>query len=604
MSLSARNYPRTRLMPHRSQRGAALLVTMLVLLVFASTVLLARVNSRVQIATDDPVSTGAALSAAKEALIAYAVADQTRAGELPCPDFNNDGTFSALDVAGAACRSRVGWLPFRHLSLPPQVDGTGTPIWYAVSLGFTSPDTGILNSDTPGELTLDGDSDIVALLIAPGVETSTQDRSTVTGNASVDKGLFLEDENADTDDAVPDTLYVRAALGEFNDRVVPITRRELMRRVEKRVARELAATLATYHRTLLDLFGVGALPWLKAFADPEAQPHFRHDPAGISEGLITLHTTQSGGDVDGIEGGFTVTWDSIAGTVPTLVPDPDNGLNSIIATDVTEAPIILGIQQLRVPETDGSCSWDPFEGASRASCIATSTIPHPNMGRVVGPGMITTPSTRTYDLVIDIRKNAAGPSFVTPPSNTPVTPRTRSVIMEEVITVTINISDDVVLDDGVTVIDEATASLTWEIGTTTGNIIVSEIRYRLDPLLELPIWFEPNEWHKFAYAVFSPSYQAGGDSDCTNGIADCVTLTIDGVDVSTDIAMAAIIGGFAETATSQRVTPPAIDIMDYFESNNADPVDTRRVARDTYSTTFNDHVEVLYRLTNPPFMSF
>jgi hypothetical protein len=62
--------------------------------------------------------TAAALAQAKEALIGFAAgidlsaAGTPRPGDLPCPDFDNDGT------ADTPCGAVVGRLPWQRLGLP------------------------------------------------------------------------------------------------------------------------------------------------------------------------------------------------------------------------------------------------------------------------------------------------------------------------------------------------------------------------------------------------------------------------------------------------------------------------------------------------------
>ena len=78
-----------------------------------------------------------ALAKAKEVLIHYAVADPNRPGELPCPDFDNDGRLMLnVDFRGGRdvpCATRRGWFPFRSLGVEELRDGTGERLWYAVA---------------------------------------------------------------------------------------------------------------------------------------------------------------------------------------------------------------------------------------------------------------------------------------------------------------------------------------------------------------------------------------------------------------------------------------------------------------------------------------
>ena len=161
-----------------------------------------------------------AMAKAKEALIAYAVIDANRPGRLPCPDLVGDGVSPLLTRND--CDSYVGSLPWRTLDLQESGDGFGDSFRYVLSPLFGGDRaTPPLNSDTPTSLRLDvtagqPSNDIVALIIAPRGAVDTR--------------------NADGDD------YFYRGSGQTpddNDIIVPVTRRELMAAVERRIAREV-----------------------------------------------------------------------------------------------------------------------------------------------------------------------------------------------------------------------------------------------------------------------------------------------------------------------------------------------------------------------------
>ncbi|MDP2369887.1 hypothetical protein [Rhodoferax sp.] len=136
----------------KRQRGAALMVILLIAGVLAAFFALRALNSG---ATERDKTTAAALAQAKDALIGYAVTYRdTRADEvfgyLPCPDTNNDGF--AEPVCGARDVSVMGRLPWRTLGLPPLRDSAGECLWYAVSgRAKNNPDTDVLNWDMLGQ---------------------------------------------------------------------------------------------------------------------------------------------------------------------------------------------------------------------------------------------------------------------------------------------------------------------------------------------------------------------------------------------------------------------------------------------------------------------
>lgn len=248
------------------ERGAVLLAVMLVFITAAAYFLLEDLNAATRQAAREQ-QTAAALSMAKQGLIAYAVTypDRVNAdsgpGYLPCPDRNNNG--SADDGACAddtlPFPTTVGRLPWRTLGLNELHDGDEERLWYVVSQQHRhNPKLIPLYSETPGTLTLDGVNDIVALVIAPGSPVANQ--STRDSDPELATN-YLEGANVDGD-----RDFVSAAAGDFNDRVLAITRSELMAAVERRVLNEVATVLERYRTTR------GAYPWLAPFADPKLPP--------------------------------------------------------------------------------------------------------------------------------------------------------------------------------------------------------------------------------------------------------------------------------------------------------------------------------------------
>lgn len=206
------------------------------------------------------------LAFARDALIDYSVnypshyADRSAGpGHLPCPDKNGNGS-PAFGCSGLL----IGFLPVdfgtaenKNISFMDQQQMAGEPLWYVVSRDFRnnpspngSPNhNNIVNSDTRGELSLDGESGIIALLIAPGPSMQGQQRG-----ASVAVEDFLEGENADGD------LVFASAQG--NDRILAIRWTDLMPLVERRVLATARDVIRQYQRDH------GHLPWLADSATP------------------------------------------------------------------------------------------------------------------------------------------------------------------------------------------------------------------------------------------------------------------------------------------------------------------------------------------------
>ncbi len=259
----------------------AAMATMLLLLVtgiVAATFYFAN-TTRAQLASDQV--SAAALAQARDALIGYAAAVNTsglpgvppppnpRPGELPCPNRTTlaDGTPSGIATTPCSTlATRIGWLPWKTLGLPPLRDGSGEFLWYAVSNGFqNNPRSGVLNSDTPGDFNIKirttgatDQSNVIAVVFAPGSVTGAQIRdSTIapcsTTGTSIQRNLcaanYLEGENADAannDFETDPTINSRQTITAFNDRVLPVTGDALFSVVNARVAREAINAVESY----------------------------------------------------------------------------------------------------------------------------------------------------------------------------------------------------------------------------------------------------------------------------------------------------------------------------------------------------------------------
>ena len=276
-----------------------LIVLMTLIVLTSATVLLNKLNSRAQAVLDEQIRTAEALSAAKAALLAFAVTypdnygDTRGPGYLPCPDTDNDGSPNpgpdcgpkAIGRLPESIKTDVEGIPGLQevFGVTGLRDGAGERLWYAVSDAFRDDPNiaGVVNSETWGELGLDDadedDADyqkVVAIIFAPGIEVGSQDR-----NASPnDVAQYLESENADGD-----LYFVSAdASMDFNDRLVAITHRELMSAVEKRVMSEVSSTLENYKTA----YGADvSYPWLSPFGNPQIDE--LADFADIGSGATT-----------------------------------------------------------------------------------------------------------------------------------------------------------------------------------------------------------------------------------------------------------------------------------------------------------------------------
>ncbi len=255
------------------QAGVALLAMLLLVLTAASYLLLNKLNghtNRFVRAADSQ----RALKQAKQALLAYAMnypelhnKQLKGPGFLPCPDQDNDGQSDPGGCSSSGRQASIGRLPFRLLGIEDVRDSHGERLWYVVSNNFINrqSDYTIINSETPGLLSMAGVDDIVVIIIAPGAPVAGQTERARPGNIN-SSAYYLEHRLA-AGDALFGRMDVVAA-AESNDQLITITRAELMAMVGRRVLSEVRHALQDYTAAGGDVHY--AYPWLVPFADPNA----------------------------------------------------------------------------------------------------------------------------------------------------------------------------------------------------------------------------------------------------------------------------------------------------------------------------------------------
>lgn len=250
----------------RRQRGAVLMLLLLLVSVGALAVFVSGLNRATEQLERDRI-TAAALAQAKEALIGYAAKDANRPGELPCPDVDNDGQVTLSDYNGSDCKKLVGRLPWKSLGLTELRDGGGETLWYAVSDAFHANGTTPINSDTPGTLAVTGSISaiqVIAVVFAPGMTLAGQLRDSSNEN-KVENYLEAANSTSTTDFVAGD------ATAAFNDRLMPVLASNLFPLIENRIARDAKKCLDDYA-----LISGGKYPWA-AKLDGTATPDFAGD---------------------------------------------------------------------------------------------------------------------------------------------------------------------------------------------------------------------------------------------------------------------------------------------------------------------------------------
>jgi hypothetical protein len=320
---------RALLRGRRSQRGAALLVFATVLVLGVAWYAIDTLgNGATRIPAQREMKTGAALQAAKQALLGYtaqyaARTDHDYPGRLPCPESLSAIGTANEGLAASGCSNtaiEIGRLPWRTLGIEPLRDGDGELLWYVLSPNFRGPSfpaTAVpttlpspppsprpnwqLNFRTPGSIPLDGaEYGAVALIIAPGqaLNTSSDPDTPAAPCAKVnqqsdryasplDPARFFECGNAAGSYAsVSDARW-------SNDRVIAVSAAELNDAiagpVADRLQRQVAPWMEYWRSTQSSSYwGMNFLPHASTFSDPVTNDLCGDmvSGAGLTEGLI------------------------------------------------------------------------------------------------------------------------------------------------------------------------------------------------------------------------------------------------------------------------------------------------------------------------------
>jgi hypothetical protein len=210
----------------RSQKGAALLIMFLALFMVSAAVLLKGLGKNPSLRQD--ATTTKALAQAKEALLGYAVSNTTSPGSFPCPDTDDNG-----EINPGCSGDSLGRLPWKGLGIGDIRDGSGERLWYALTEEYHGA---TINSTTPGALSLDGQNDIVAVIIAPSQALTGQTRPNNTAANYLEAGPVSGVNYTTCSD--PDTC---------NDTIQVFRRKELMSLITARAAKEIKKELDHYH---------------------------------------------------------------------------------------------------------------------------------------------------------------------------------------------------------------------------------------------------------------------------------------------------------------------------------------------------------------------
>lgn len=317
----------------RRQRGVALLALLAVVMLAVSWLLVSRLNATSgEFTAATRMRNGLALSQAKQALIGYVAKEvldlsENIPGRMPCPESPSDAGTDNEGRAGSTCdptfptNINIGRLPWRTLGLDKLVDTAGEPLWYAVSpnwvLGSTTP---IINSGSSGQLNVDGTSDVVAVIIAPGSplllnpnanQTAAgcsarnqmrNDRPHVSGSTSnPDYRDYLECQNASApiDVSFGTSVVDNVTNPVLNDQIVYVTAEDILNAIQgpisERLQRTVAPLLSEHGDKWVAALGAKFLPYAVSFSAPPETNPVTCGAAGMREGVLPTAVTTTAG---------------------------------------------------------------------------------------------------------------------------------------------------------------------------------------------------------------------------------------------------------------------------------------------------------------------
>ena len=643
----------------RRQRGMVLVAALAMTLLAGTGALLARLDGASPGRAREAAATARALADARRAIIAWSVgAGLTGGGEahvpgvLPFPDRNTDaggydGTADCVTtgLSDHHLIGRLAWAgeaspcPDRALGVELR-DGSGEPLWYAVSQNLVNhrggalPDPpinpGLLDGtpafpwirliDADGSVVTGSDGDpleVAAVIIAPGPPVAGQTRA----GPAPDPRHYLDAvtvggttyDNADYDgcrDAVagatahlhcpgrtgeefilyPDSRDTATEADAFNDRIAWVSAEELLRAAERRALGAMAVVLERYRTRFV------AYPWMAPYtSDPGADPtvevlyHASADGAGNTRrGMLPVHAL----DGQRYDTAYTLGWTIDSGAA-VATTDPAS-LGSTPAPSDSELRALASA----APQTTTGpveCAWN---GDDAVRCAGEPYRYAPGVRFTSDGALLQEREVRVAHDEGVWELPSATVSAVTNPSAS--SPRTRTVVATanlpasfEVLVRGRNYTLDCSGGDCVTVGMSVERTLTADTGTLA-TFTFSGLEYDLSVVRDgVPPWFVDNVWHRFVYAAVSDEETAAGGPSpgrCIGSGSDCLALDASGA-TRGDVP-AFLIGAGPALPGQARGGCGAACLARYFEPpHDAPGGDT--AMRERPSASFNDQVRVV-----------
>ncbi|MFA5914617.1 MAG: hypothetical protein WC830_13775 [Burkholderiales bacterium] len=550
------------------QQGLALLVMVIVLILGSAFFLVKQLNSTALRLNSDAKSNNV-LAQAKDALIGYAATNSNQPGALPCPDLNVPGSLNE-GTATSPCTyayQRIGRLPWKTLGLPDLRDASGERLWYVLSENFLNmPGSTVINSDTAGNLKLDGNSapgtpvggtalatSVVAIVFAPGVALSGQNRDPGNSANLTSVANYLDGANADV--ANDDTFQTALSSDTFNDVLLPITHANLFQVVENYVAKRLDDSSIGNVKPYINSYVAqwGAYPFAVPFSTPSSTQNAYQGAANTTYGLLPL-TQDSTFLTWRIPSAseHLVTQTGNAGSAPgTVSSDCSSTSATVFRCSITYArsgwfgsfePYISVTPRLRNVGM-GFVDYDQISVPSSKIVITTSTGGNVSYG--TSSSTYQKPAWSSNTLQTD---GDADMSFIN--GRLRSTTSNRTVILK----------------------------ITWS-GSTSQYLTRPS-----SPSTPNTDWFFDNEWYKFTYYSLSTGYAPGKGASCGGVSPACLTLK----SIASDKHAILVLAGSAN-ATQTR---PSSNLSDYLEDENLTPADGIFESK-TRSDSFNDKIVIL-----------
>ena len=514
-----------------------------------------------------------ALRKAKAALIAYAANEQWQntggatpfqPGALPCPDRDNDGIAEDHEFPQKPCDTplkRIGRFPWQTIGADDLRDASGESLWYAVSAGFlrnTPLYTNVINSDTLGQLTVDGSapaSNVVAIVFAPGEAIQGQVRSPANLN---DPASYLEQFDSLTYATFTSTGLLSAI---NNDRLLVITQADLMAVVEPIVAANIERDVKPL---LQDYFTKwGSYPFAKTFVSPPVAQSSYLGTSLQTTGLLpvtndTALLTWGPATVTDIVGSGTGIYD---GTTNTISPNPTS---CTIAS--SQATCTINYAGWRDDRPDLKIEITLNASAAFAD---TPSMPAPDtLAMVDGDGVGLS----------DTDPGFGKWSAVGSPQNPPALSGFVLKVAGGVVTYTGRLQNarDTKNQVTITVPLPAPSYLPRLTNTSPTNPNIT--------------WFTSNQWYRQTYYAISLGFAPGGGGSCNPLPATPSCLTVNNLPAPKDNKRAILV--FAGRALDGSARPSG-NLANYLEGQNSTPADFIYEHRAGTPTAINDRVVVV-----------